>query len=89
MSSSHGNGPQGNDAARFEALLKLLDEKLQLGLLTPLKRLKSYHFEGNLLFLDPATPADAEYLSKEAVQRQLAIYVNDACGVEGVAIGKI
>ncbi len=85
---SAGNLPPGNDPARYELLLQLLDEKLQLGLLTPLKRVKGYHFEGKVLFLEPATPADVEYLSKESVQRQLAVYGEDACGVDAIALQK-
>lgn len=83
-----GAMPPGNDPARYELLLKLLDEKLQLGLLKPLKRVTSYHFEGKVLFIEAATNSDAEYLAKESVQRQLAVYGEDACGVEAIALQK-
>jgi hypothetical protein len=86
-SSEHSvDVPKGNDSARYAKLLTSLDEKLQLGLLTPLRRVSSYFFEGSTLFLNPATTTDREYLAKESVQRQLAVYANDACGVDAIAI---
>ena len=58
-SSTKGNNPE-----RWEKLLDELDEKLQLGLLEHLKRVTSYHFEEDILYLQAGSDADYEYLSK-------------------------
>ena len=77
---------KGNDPKRWEALLVLLDERLQLGLLGYVSRVSSYHFEGEVLFLEPNSPADAAYLKRDAVLRQLELFAQEATKVEHVKI---
>lgn len=77
---------QGNDSERWKKLLDLLDEKLQLGLLDHLNKLKSYHFESDNLYLEPENKADAEYFENDAFFQQLKVLANDAVGVENVII---
>ncbi len=68
---------QGNAPTAWAALLELLDERMQLGLLERLRRCKVYHFEGSLLMLEAGNPADRDYLCKTAVQQQLVVFAKD------------
>jgi hypothetical protein len=77
---------KGNKPELWDKLLALLDDKLQLGLLDHLKRATSYHFEADTLFVEPGTPEDCKYLSKDAVLQQLHIFAQDACKVEQIKI---
>jgi hypothetical protein len=77
---------QGNKPELWKALLELLDDKLQLGLLDHLRRAQAYHFEAETLIIEPGTPEDLKYLSKDAVLQQLHIFAQDACQVEKVKI---
>ncbi len=77
---------RGNDPKRWEALLALLDEKLQLGLLGYISRVASYHFENELLFIEPGNEEDAAYLKRDAVLRQLELFAQEAAKIEKVKI---
>lgn len=77
---------KGNDPAKWEKLLADLDEKLQLGLLTRLRRVTSYHFEGDLLFIEPGSVDDENYLSKPATLQQLCVLAHDSLMVREVAL---
>ena len=77
---------KGNDPQRWELLLSVLDEKLQLGLLDYVSRVTSYHFEDDTLFIEPGSEADMAYLKRDAVLRQLELFAQDACKIERVKI---
>jgi len=77
---------KGNDPERWEKLLTLLDEKLQLGLLDYLNRVNSYHFEADTLFIEPGSEADTTYLKRDPVLRQLELFAQDATKVERVKL---
>lgn len=77
---------RGNCPERWQKLLSELDEKLQLGLLDRLRRVEAYHFETEILFIDPASPEDAEYLTKGATLQQLQIFAGDSANVSEVRI---
>ena len=77
---------KGNDPERWEKLLATLDAKLQLGLLEHVRRVQSYHFEADVLHLEPVNAQEAEYLKKSAVKYQLEILAQDAIGVAAVTI---
>ncbi len=83
MNSSKGNNPE-----LWEKLLVVLDEKLQLGLLDQLRRVTSYHFEEDVLYLEPANPESERYLLKDGVFQQLQILAQDAIGIEKIKISK-
>lgn len=72
----------------WEKLLTELDEKLQLGLLDHLKRIASYHFEDDILFVEPGTAEDEKYLTKDSVLQQLELLAQVACKVDRVKIKK-
>jgi hypothetical protein len=77
---------RGNCPELWEKLLTELDEKLQLGLLDRLRRVSSYHFETEILFIDPASIDDATYLNKGATLQQLTVFAEDAAQVREVRI---
>lgn len=79
--STKGNNPQ-----LWTKLLEDLDEKLQLGLLDKLRRVQGYHFEGQVLFIDPSSDEDHAYLSKTATRQHLELLAQDATGVKEVRI---
>lgn len=81
QSNSKGNNPQS-----WTKLLDELDDKLQFGLLEPLRRVTTYHFEDDTLYIEPGTPEDLQYLGKPAVLQQLQIFVQGSVGVEKVKI---
>ena len=77
---------RGNCPELWEKLLTELDDKLQLGLLDRLRRVSSYHFETEILFIDPASIDDANYLNKGATLQQLTVFAEDAAHVREVRI---
>ena len=79
---------KGNNAELWNKLLTELDEKLQLGLLDHLKRITSYHFEDDVLYVEPGTPEDEKYLTKDSALQQLQLLAQVVCKVERVKIKK-
>lgn len=77
---------KGNDPERWKRLLDALDEKLQLGLLDQLRKVASYHFESNVLYIEPASKEQDSYLRKESVFQQLELYAQDSIKVTSVKI---
>lgn len=77
---------KGNDPERWEKLLEGLDEKLQLGLLGKLNKVAAYHFEESVLFVQPGSKEDEEYLRKDAVFQQFQLLAQDLIKIEKVAI---
>ncbi|NDC37529.1 MAG: hypothetical protein EBZ48_05705 [Proteobacteria bacterium] len=85
----NSSSKRGNDPERWEALLAALDDKLQLGLLEHLKRVNSYHFEENILYVECADVKDHTYLTKDPVLQQLKLLAEDSIKVESVKIKKL
>lgn len=79
---------KGNDPKRWDKLLIELDEKLQLGLLEHMRRVSSYHFEGDVLYVEPGSEEDKEYLKRDATFQQLVFLAQEAVGIEKVKLGK-
>jgi hypothetical protein len=79
---------KGNDPERWNKFLETLDEKLQLGLLEYLRRVSSYHFEEEILYIEPSSQEDLEYLTKDTVFQQLELLAQDAIKIESVKIKK-
>lgn len=79
--ASKGNNPQA-----WEKLLNHLDDKLQLGLLDHMKRVAAYHIEDDILFIEPGSKSDEDYLKREGVFQQLNLLAQDAIKVERVKI---
>ena len=77
---------RGNSPEAWNRLLSDLDEKLQLGLLDRLKRVASYHVEDETLFIEPGSPDDAQYLTKDTVFQQLELLAQETVKVERVKI---
>jgi hypothetical protein len=77
---------KGNNPERWQKLLDVLDEKLQLGLLDHLRKVAAYHFEENILIIQPQTEDSREYLTKDTVLKQLELFAQDATGVEKIKI---
>lgn len=80
---------RGNSPDRWNKLLESLDEKLQLGILDHLRKIKAYHFEEEVLFIEPSTPECEAYLSKDSVIQQLQLLAHDAVQVEKVKVKKL
>ena len=80
-SKSRGNNPE-----LWQKLLEDLDEKLQLGLLDRLRRVAAYHFESDILFIEPANPEDATYLTKGATFQQLELLAQDATNIREIRV---
>ncbi len=72
---------KGNNPSLWQKLLDELDEKLQLGLLDRLKRVKAYHFESDLLFIELGTEEDEAYFRKGGAFQHLELIAQDATGV--------
>jgi len=79
---------KGNNPERWDKLLQVLDEKLQLGLLDHLRKVEVYHFEENILFIQPSTNESLEYLKKDTVLKQLEVLAQDAINVDKIKIDK-
>ena len=77
---------KGNNPEKWDTFLTALDEKLQLGLLKYLKNISSYHFEENILYVEPGSETDYNYLTKDAVLQQLRLMAQDILQVEDVKI---
>jgi hypothetical protein len=86
MSSSES---KGNNPERWRKLLDVLDEKLQLGLLDKLRKVAAYHFEEDILYIEPASPEEEEYLRKDTVFHHLELLAQDAIAVDRVKIKKL
>lgn len=72
---------KGNDPLKWDKLLADLDEKLQLGLLTRLRRVAGYHIEAETLYIEPGSGDDEGYLSKAATLQHLSLIAHDSIGV--------
>lgn len=77
---------KGNNPELWNKLLADLDEKLQFGLLERLRRVQSYHFEGDTLFIQPANQDDHLYLSKPAFLQQLQVFASHSSKVETIKV---
>ena len=80
---------RGNNPERWDRLLADLDDKLQLGLLEHLKRVTSYHFEEDILYIEAADLKDQEYLLREGVITQLKLLAEASIRTDNVKIKKI
>ena len=80
---------KGNNPTLWEKFLADVDEKLQLGLLDRLRRVKAYHFESDTLFLEAGTPDDDAYLRKGATFTQLELLAQDSTKVRVVKIREL
>ena len=80
---------RGNNPERWNKLLESLDEKLQLGILDHLRKIKAYHFEEEVLYVEPSTPEGEAYLSKDSVVQQLQLLAHDAVKVEKVRVKRL
>lgn len=83
-SASKGNNPE-----LWDKLLATLDDKLQLGLLDHLTRVKAYHFEEDILYIEPGSEADQEYLSRDSTFQQLQVFAQSSLRVDRVKIKKL
>lgn len=81
LSAKRGNNPE-----LWCKFLTVLDERLQLGLLEHLKRVASYHFEAETLYLKTDSDPDYQYLSKPAVVQQIEILATDILHIGKVVI---
>ncbi len=88
MSMSDG-AAKGNNPKLWEKFLADLDEKLQLGLLDRLRRVKAYHFESDTLFLEAGTPEDDAYLRKGVNFTQLELLAQDSTKVQVVKVREL
>ncbi|RMG42092.1 MAG: hypothetical protein D6719_07265 [Candidatus Dadabacteria bacterium] len=77
---------KGNNPEKWNSLLAFLDERLQFGLLEHLRRVESYHFEDDTLFIKAGSKNDERYLRKEPVLQQLTVIACETTGVKSVAI---
>lgn len=75
---------KGNNQELWNKFLADLDEKLQLGLLDRLRRIKGYHFEGSTLIIEAGSADDEIYLKKGSHFTQLSLLAHDSTGVEEV-----
>lgn len=82
------NASKGNNPELWEKLLHALDEKLQLGLLDHLRKAASYHFEEDVLYIEPGNAESEKYLTKGPFLQQLQILAHDIVGVEKIKIKK-
>ena len=77
---------KGNNPERWNKLLDALDEKLQLNLLEHLRRVTTYHFEEDILYLEANTKEEEEFLRKDSVFQQLQLIAQDVIKVDKVKI---
>lgn len=77
---------KGNNPQLWDKLLAELDEKLQLGLLDKVKRVKAYHFESDILFLEAGTDEDDAYLRKGGTLQHLELIAQDATGIREIRL---
>jgi len=77
---------KGNNPTLWDKLLSELDEKLQLGLLDRVRRVKAYHFESDILFIEFANEEDEGYFKKGGALQHLELIAQDATGVRELRI---
>lgn len=77
---------KGNSPELWNKLLDFLDERLQLGLLEHLRKVAAYHFEDGILFIQPASAEEFNYLSKDSVLHHLELLAQEAVRVDKVKI---
>lgn len=77
---------KGNNPELWQRLLDSLDEKLQLNLLGHLQKISAYHFEDDVLFIDPGSPEEEEFFRRDSVFQQLQLLAQDAVKVDRVKI---
>ena len=77
---------KGNNPVLWEKLVNELDEKLQLGLLDRVRRVKAYHFESDILFIEFANEDDEGYFKKGGSLQHLELIAQDATGVRELRI---
>jgi hypothetical protein len=82
----NNSASKGNNTELWEKLLAVLDDKLQLGLLGKLQSVTSYHFENNILYIEPGSVEDYAYLSKPATFQQLELFAQDVTKVSVVKL---
>ena len=70
----------------WEKFLNALDEKLQLGLLDQMQRVNSYHFEEDVLYVQPSSKADYDYLKEGSHFQQLEILAQATLQVDKVKL---
>ena len=80
-SSSKGNRPE-----LWEKFLEHLDDKLQLGLLDQMRRVSSYHFESDILYIQPSSESDYDYLREGNHFQQLEILAQAALKIDRVKL---
>jgi len=72
---------KGNNPVLWQKLLTELDEKLQLGLLDRMRRVRAYHFESDILFVELGNDDDEAYFKKGGALQHLELIAQDATGV--------
>ncbi len=77
---------KGNNPELWQKLLATLDEKLQLNLLDHLRKVAAYHFEEDILYIEPATPEEADYFKRDSVFQQLQLTAQDVLKVDRIKI---
>lgn len=77
---------KGNNPELWTKLVDALDDKLQMALLDKIRRISSYHFEDDILFIEAGTAEDEEYLKKSSTSQQLQLFAQDATKVREVRI---
>lgn len=80
---------KGNNPVLWDKLLTELDEKLQLGLLDRMRRVKAYHFESDTLFIEFASADDENYFKKGGTLQHLGLFAQDITGVREVRIRSV
>lgn len=78
--------PKGNYPERWDKLLQGIDERLQLGLLDQLKKVAAYHFEEDVLYIEPSDPTNQSYLMRSSNLQQLQILAAELVQIERVKI---
>lgn len=63
--------------SKWENLLLMLDDRLQLGLLNKLEALNGHYLEGDTIILETNNQLDFEYLSKPQVKQQIELFLKE------------
>ena len=84
-----GSKIKGNNPELWDKLIHELDEKLQFGLLERLRRVTAYHFEDDILFIEPGSAEDQQYLQKSSAFQQLEVMAQASTQVDRVKIKKL
>ena len=77
---------KGNNPDLWQKLLAELDEKLQLGLLDRMKRVRAYHFESDTLFIELGNEEDEKYFKNGGSFQHLELIAQDATRVREVRL---